>query len=97
MTSQLKQVQDVIIWFGLNMTMNTKKPNRKRSDYDEVRNRLIVFLVKVHGWEPIDVKEALAAEYGQHITRQRVRTIYNLYSHLYTKSSFKGYKPPEKL
>lgn len=77
--------------------VNTKKPNRKRPEYKEDRNRFIIFLMKVHGWTPTEVKYNLELEWGIKMFRQRISEINKLYSHLYTKSSFKGYVPPEKL
>ena len=77
--------------------MNTKKPLRKRPEDKEDQNKLIVYLKKVHNWDYIDIKQMLEREWGIKITRQRVRTIYRLYSKLYTKKSFKSYEAPGAL
>ena len=77
--------------------MNLKKPVRQAHNYNEVRNKLVVFLMKVHGWSDGNVKAIFELDYGHKISRTRVGQIYKDYKNRYTVKSFSSYSVPEKL
>lgn len=77
--------------------MNLKKPVRQAHNYNEVRNRLVVFLMKVHSWSAGNVKAVFERDYSHKISRARIGQIYTENKHKYTVKSFRNYFVPEKL
>lgn len=77
--------------------MELKRRKKTRPEYNEKRNRLIVFLVKMRGWSYGEIQLALAMQYQHVITRARVQQIYGTYKKKYPKRIFKNYEAPDYL
>lgn len=77
--------------------MELTRPRKSRNNYRGVRNKLIVFLMKVHKWSAGNVQTVLEQDYKHKISRIRVGQIFESYKRLYPRHIYKNYNVPEKI
>lgn len=78
--------------------MELTRARKSRNNYRGVRNKLIVWLMKVKGWSAGEVqKDALERNYGHKISRVRVGQIFEAYKKMYPRHIYKNYTAPDTL